>query len=150
MEADTVENITLGEFDELVGRSYTVAAEIETLERTVLKPLRERLDNLDSQILEHLTKLDMTSFKSKHGTVVRSNRYSVQTPKTMQEKREFFRWLNEKGPEVYWSYATVNSQSLNALYKAELEVAKADGNLEFKIPGIGEPTATPILSRRKK
>jgi hypothetical protein len=150
MEVTEQAPITLADFEELVGRSYKLADEIAELERVTLKPMKERLDNLDSQILEHLTKLDMTSFKSKHGTVVRSNRYSVQTPKTIEEKKEFFRWLNEKGPEVYWSYATVNSQSLNALYKAELEVAKEEGNLEFKIPGIGEPTATPILSRRKK
>jgi len=144
------DNITLADFEELVGQSYKLADEIAEMERVTLKPMKERLDNLDSQILEHLTKLDMTSFKSKHGTVVRSNRYSVQTPKSIQEKKEFFEWLNSKGDEVYWSYTSVNSQSLNALYKAELEVAKSEGNLEFKIPGIGEPTATPILSRRKK
>lgn len=147
---DVIGDITLKDLENIIGNSYDIANQIDTVERETLKPLREKLDQLDAMIVEALTKAELTSFKSKHGTIVRSTRYSVQTPKTIEEKRAFFKWLNEKGPEVYWTYATVHSASLNSLYKTEMEVAKQEGNLDFKIPGIGEPTATPILSRRKR
>lgn len=138
-------------FETLIGEAYALEAEIEAYERDVLKPKKAKLDLMEGQILQTLADNELTSFKSSHGTVVRSTRYSVRTPKTIEEKTAFFEWLNKsKGREVYWTYVSVNSQSLNSFYKAEMEAAKEAADFDFKIPGIGEPEATPVLSKRKK
>ena len=138
-------------FETLIGEAYALEAEIEAYEREVLKPKKAKLAQLEGQILQTLADNELTSFKSSHGTVVRSTRYTVRTPKTIEEKTAFFEWLNEsKGREVYWTYVSVNSQSLNSFYKAEMEAAKEANDFDFKIPGIGEPEATPVLSKRKK
>ncbi len=146
-----MESIKLKDFESLIAETYALDAELDELKRTVIEPKRQRLEELERLVLQTLADHDMSSYKSAHGTVIRSLRYSVRTPKSIEEKVEFFEWLNrEKGRDVYWAMATVNSQTLNSFYKAEMEAAKEDGNFDFRVPGIGEPEATPILSRRKK
>lgn len=138
-------------FETLIGEAYALDAEIEELERTVMDPKRQRLEELEAKILQTLADHEMTSYKSTHGTIVRSLRYSVRTPKTLEEKTAFFDWLHKsKGRDVYWTYVSINSASLNAFYKAEMKAAKESGDFDFKIPGLAEPEATPVLSRRKK
>lgn len=138
-------------FESLIGEAYALSKEIDDLERDLMKPKKSKLLELENRILQTLADNDLKSFKSSHGTVIRSLRYSVRTPKTIEEKVEFFEWLNrEKGREVYWTYCSVNSAALNSFYKAEMEAAKEAGAFDFKIPGIGEPEAMPVLSMRKK
>lgn len=141
----------IAEFEALCGAAYTLDAEIKELEQMKLKPMRAQLEELEQKILQTLNDNNLTSFKSSHGTVVKSLRYSVQTPKSHDQKKEFFKWLNGKyGADVYWDYVTVNSAKLNAFYKGEMENAKEAGDFDFKIPGLSEPEAQPILSLRKK
>ncbi len=142
-------DLTIAQFDSLIGDAYSVAADIEKLEAELLEPKRARLKELEGKILAQLEAQELSSYKCKHGQVIRTKRFTVATPKSIEEKVAFFDWLATKGDEVRWQYTTVNSQSLNSLYKAEMEVAKEEGNFEFKIPGIGEPTFVATLSRRK-
>lgn len=144
------ESLTIAQLEELIGESYMVDGEIDRVEKEVLAPLRAKLKELDGRILAELEAEDKTSYKSRYGTVVRMRRYTVRVPATMEDKVEFFQWLNTKGREVYWKYATVNSQALNSLYKAEMEVAKEEGNVDFKIPGLGQPELSVTLARRSK
>lgn len=144
-------SVTLADLNERIAEAYALDAELEELKRTLIEPKRKRLEDLENLILQTLADHDMSSYKSPNGTVVRSLRYSVRTPKSLEEKTAFFEWLNRaKGREVYWNYVTINSQSLNAFYKAEMEAAKESGDFDFKIPGLAEPEASPVLSRRKK
>lgn len=80
--------------------------------------------------------------------VLLGERTSVKTPKNNAERELFFEYLKEKG--VYEDLRTVNSQSLNAFYKSELELALGRGELDFSIPGITEVLVVPKLSLRKK
>lgn len=115
-----------------------------------MKPLQEELDKLDARILEELESTGKSSYKSNCGTVMRSRTYSVRVPVTDEAKRQFFGWLESKGPEVYWRYTTVNSQSLNSLYKAEREIAVEEGDVDWTIPGLEAPTLRVTLSKRSK
>lgn len=142
-------DITFAEIEKLVEEGNKLKDEIKNIEKDLLDPLKAKLRDIDNKILGVLEDHELTSFKTKHGTVIRNRRFSVQTPKTMEQKKDFFQWLHGKGEEVYWSYATINSQSLNGLYKQELEIAKEKGDFDFKIPGLGEPTAHEYLTRRK-
>jgi hypothetical protein len=141
----------IAEFEALIAAAVEARGEIDRIKTTELAPRERELAELEGKILQTLQDHEMSSYRSAHGTVVRSTRYAVRTPKTLEEKQAFFGWLREKkGEEVFWQYASVNSQSLNAFYKAEMDIAKEERNFGFKIPGLGQPEATPILSIRKK
>ncbi len=143
-------DITISEFEALIGEAYKLDTELDDIKRDQVSPRQKKLEEVEGKILEYLAILEKTSYKSDFGTVVRQNRYSVLTPKTVEQKKAFFLWLKEKGEDVYWQYTSVNSNSLNALYKEELEIAKENGDLQFSLPGIGEPTVMTSLAKRKK
>lgn len=145
------DSIKLADFEKLIAQAYDLDAEVTRIKKEVLEPAVNKLADVEGRILETLERHDMTSYRSSRGLVTRTVRYSVQTPKSPEEKAAFFNWLREsKGEDVFWAYATVNSQSLNSLYKAEMDIAKQEANFDFKIPGLSEPKGQPILSRRAK
>jgi hypothetical protein len=72
---------------------------------------------------------------------------SVVTPKTIEEKQALFDYLQEKG--LFLEMASVNSQTLNALYKYLAAQAAEEGILEFKLPGVPEPTTYTNLKLRR-
>lgn len=112
------------------------------------KAVTEQLEIAEFKMLEMLQQEGMSSYKSPFGTVSLSARTSVKIPADPESKKTFFEWLEQEG--IYDNMVSVNSQKLNALYKARFEQAIEEGNTEFKIPGIGEPVITPQLSFRKK
>jgi uncharacterized protein YktA (UPF0223 family) len=74
---------------------------------------------------------------------------SYQTPKTIEEKEAFFKWLAEnEGEEVMMTYRTVNSQALNSLLN-ELEERYAREGKVLQADGIGQPIARTKLSVTK-
>ncbi len=85
-----LESITLADFEDLIGQTYALDDEIEAYKRDVLKPKQALLDELEAKILETLAKQEMSSYKSKWGTVIRSLRASVRTPKTAEDKELLF------------------------------------------------------------
>jgi hypothetical protein len=74
-------------------------------------------------------------------------RFSVKTPKSIEDKRLLFQYIRETyGQDVLDEYRTVNYQTLNAFYKQECEHL-GDG---AKVPGLEEPTLDISLGFRKK
>ena len=143
-------SISFEAFEKLCQQSYDLAEDIKRIENEEIKPRQEELRRVDAQIMEIMNSMDKTSYKSSYGTIVKQTRYSVQTPKTIEDKKAYFKFLTEKSPELFWSQVGVNSQTLNAFYKQEMEIAKEEGNFDFEIPGIGEPVASEIIIRRKR
>lgn len=143
-------SVTLAEMEELVAEFLATEDELETLKRQKVKPLEEKIAVLEGRILDVLWSNDITSYRAKAVTVIRATRYTVATPKTQEDKAAYFAWLRAKSEETYWAQMSVNSQTLNSFYKAEMEVAKESGDIDFKIPGLGEPEAKPYLTRRKR
>jgi len=83
------------------------------------------------------------------GQVSISENLSVATPKTPEEKQAFFNWLKqEMGEDGYLTYASVNSASLNSLYKQKVEEYGARGEV-LEIAGLQQPTSFNKLSLRK-
>lgn len=136
------------EFNELCKKSFALQKTIAQIEREEIDPLKEELRTIDGKIIEELQSLGVNSFKSGGGTVSLVTRYSVRTPKEPEDKEALFEYLRSKGDDVYYHYVSVNSQSLQSFYKAELEQAKEAGDFDFKVPGVGEPVASVTLQRR--
>jgi hypothetical protein len=114
----------------------------------VVKELNKQLASLELTMMEKLHELGKDSYKSEVGTISIIHRTSFKTPKTPEEKAAFFDYLRAKN--MFDALVSVNSQTLNSFCKAELETAIAEGRgLDFKIPGIGEPTVQEIIGFRK-
>jgi len=83
------------------------------------------------------------------GQVSISENLSVATPKTPEEKQAFFAWLTkEMGEDGFLTYASVNSASLNSLYKEKVEEYGQRGEV-LEIDGLNAPTSFNKLSLRK-
>lgn len=134
--------------------------EIETLCRSIVeqraviaeisknkKEEDQKLDKLEAHFIETLHKIGKKSYRSEHGTLGISYRTSFKVPQTEEDRQAFFNYLKEQG--VYDRYVTVKSTDLNTFAKAEMEKELANGNDDFKIPGLQEPTIDETLSVRK-
>jgi hypothetical protein len=107
-----------------------------------------KVDELEMQMVEMLKSMGRKNFQGLGGTVSITHRTSVKTPKTDEEKKAFFEYLEQKN--LFLKLASVNSQSLNSWYNEEHSNAVAEGRgADFSVPGIGEPTLTETLSLRK-
>ena len=82
------------------------------------------------------------------GTVSVTQKLSVTVPKTHEEKNEMLQFFAAQGQDVFLTYATVNSMSLNSYYKLQTEEYAKKGET-FSIPGVGAPTMMENISFRK-
>ena len=140
------EETSIKEMELLCEEAYQLRHDVDQLEDAA-KEKRAQLDELNSKILLLLEAHGKTSWQTPLASFDIRERVSVRTPKTDEEKRQLFEWLQNKG--IFWSTVSVNSQTLNGLYKSELESAAHDGR-EFNIPGLQEPEIFKQIIIRKK
>lgn len=136
--------LDLGAFEVLVAEMYDQRVIVKAVEEELEKE-KSKLEELKHKVLVLLENAGKSNYKSERGTVSIVNKFSVETPKALEDKRNFFKWLHEKG--IFEEYTTVNSAKLNSLYNEQLELSN-DPN--FKIPGIGEAKHYKQLSIRSK
>jgi len=81
------------------------------------------------------------------GAVFLKNLTSYRTPKSDEQKallREFM------GAEKWDAMASINSRTLNTWANEEFEAAVEEGNHNFAIPGLDEPSLTMKVATRKE
>ena len=143
---EVLDNVTVEQLEQLC---ELIRAQREKAEeaKKAYSDENTKLEQLEMRLINVLKDLGKDSYKSNVGTFSVSYRTSVRVPQG-DDKFKFFEWLKERG--LYDGIVSVNSQTLNSLYRSEFDRAKEEGRLdEFKIPGIGDPTINPILSFRK-
>lgn len=138
----TETNTTLSDLNALIDRIANLRAQEEEASR-VKKEINELLEIEEARMIEMLASNQLTSYKGPGGKVVLAYRTSVRVPKEGNDKAALFEWLREKG--LYDQLVSVNSQTLNSLYKSELDEAKERGETDFAIPGLRDVTMTPQL-----
>ena len=99
------------------------------------------------EVLNILEALEIDSVKAHGFNFYKEESMSVKTPKTLEEKEEFFNYLRSQG--VFNELVSVNSRTLNSFYKSMAEKAAEDGVLDFKMPGIEEPVPYTKLKMRR-
>ena len=116
-----------------------------------LENIGAQCDAMEATLMQHLQENDMKSFKVDGvATISVTERMTVQTPKTIEDKAAFFKWLGTtKGDDVMMNYMTVNSQSLNSFFKAEWDGLTDEEKLVFQIPGLQPAALSYKLSVRK-
>lgn len=138
----------VSEFETLIKKIMEKRAEIEK-QSEVLKSLNKDLTELKGTAVAYLNQEGKSSYKGEAGTVSIRQKWNVTVPKTAPDKKALFDWLKEEN--LFEQYATVNSISLNSLYKSKLEDAEARGEgMGFSIPGVQAPTLFEDLAIRKK
>jgi len=115
----------------------------------VKKEAYAKLKEQEAKVIGMLERTNKKRYVSDYGNVTLVEELSVQTPKTPEQKRAFFNWIRENmGEEAHDVYMTVNSRTLNSLYKEQSEVAAANGEV-LKIDGLSDPITVTKLSFRK-
>ena len=107
-------------------------------------------EEVDAKELEFMAKMEeseIASYRSKVGIFSLVGRTSVKFPQDLAEREAFATWARGQG--IYEQLFTVNSMTLNSLYKKEKELAEEKGELFFRLPGISDPTISSYLSVRK-
>jgi hypothetical protein len=143
---ETTQNVTVSAIDELCERYAEKKLAIDKL-KAEIEFHKESLDECEAQILSFLEKSEKTSWRTPKGNFIVTTRMSVQTPKSPEDRKEFFSYLKQKG--VFEDIITVHSQTLNAMFKQELDEALKQGNVQYRMPGIGEPMYSQTLSLRR-
>lgn len=139
-------SITISDLEAACANLRKLKDEKEEIE-AILKEKSQEVRDVQTQINAMLEHEEMSSFKSKSGTVVRTERWSVRTPKDPDSKALFFNYLKEKG--LYEQMRTVNSQTLNAYFNQERKAAIEEGREPGELPGIEPATVSYTIALRK-
>lgn len=140
--------ITLKAFEELVKNLLEQKAKVKAAEK-IVDGEKEKFQQLEKNVMAYMTELGKEKYSvDGYGSIYVSNHFSAQTPKTIEQKQEFFKWLEEKG--MFYEYLNVNAMSLATLVQTEEEEALKRGEIDFKIPGIGETKWSKRLNVRQK
>ncbi len=139
--------VTVADLDNLVEAIAKKRAEIEASE-VVTSLLNKDLATMKARGVRYLKALGRDDFKSPNGSIAINQKWRVGLPATDEDKAKLFAWMREQG--IFEAYATVNSNSLNSLYKQEWEAATKRGEgMEFSMPGIGPSKLFEDLGFRK-
>lgn len=136
-----------GKLADLTKEAADLKLELEHAE-TLVSKIKERYNAVTNTILQTLELMDLDSIKAHGFLFYKQNNTSVTTPKTAEDKKLLFEFLESKG--IFLDIASVNSQTLNSLYKSLAAEAADEGNFDFKIPGVGEPTTYTTLKLRRQ
>lgn len=107
-------------------------------------------EEVDAKELEFMAKMEeseIASYRSKVGIFSLVGRTSVKFPQDLENRKLVEAWAREQG--IFYELYSINSASLNALYKREKLAAEEKGELFFRLPGISDPTISSYLSVRK-
>lgn len=142
---------TIKDLEEKCQKLANLREEIET-DKRALSVKNEMLENLEGNLMAELKEIGKSSYKSEYGTVMRTEKWRVNLPKTPEEKVAFFNYLKEKGH--FDDLITVNSQTLNSYFTQEWEAVKKGDNPEeaigFTLPGLEQPKLFETLAFRRK
>lgn len=139
--------ITLSEFEKLCAEAFELREKMELVEEN-LKALNKELMAIQGKILSHLQANEKDNYQSSQGTVYVNKAFTVSQPQDPDKKKAFFDYLKNRG--VFEDLASINYQTLNSFYKQEMEAARESGEIDFQVPGIGEPKYVETLRMRKK
>lgn len=129
--------VTVKELDELIEKLDIEEKKKETVAET-LTGINKEINALEYRIAAYLNELGRDEYVCPIGKFTIKDTWRVNMPQTDMDKRMLFDHLRERG--IFDKLATVNSNSLNALYRADWEEAKERGEgMTFAMPGVPAP-----------
>lgn len=132
------EPVTVEALDKLCQEMFDQREKIRSMD-DALSVENKKLSAMQSKALAYLVELDREKYQSPTGTISVKDEWRFRLPETLEEKLQFFEHLKERG--MFDQYATVNANSYNSYLNKEWEIAREEGRgMEFKVPGVPEPT----------
>lgn len=132
--------------EEILADTAALKEEIQLLELAI-KQKQVKFQTLSQTILKSLELMEVDQLRAHGFLFYKETKTSVTTPKTPEEKKLLFDYLEERG--ILLEMASVNSQTLNKLYKDFADEAAKQGVLDFRLPGVPEPTIYTNLKMRR-
>jgi hypothetical protein len=142
-----VEAVTIAELSAACEQMYALKDEMKALEAAV-KEKQSAYSDIERRVLATFEAHNLSNFECTSGKVIRSNRVSVKQPASPEAKAAFFEYLRSKG--IFEEMVSVNSKTLAAYVKREIDQAELDGNMGFVPPGLERPTRFEFVALRKK
>lgn len=146
-EEKPVEGITIQKLD-LLAREYRDAKDAVDEIKAEKDRAEKVVKNIEKRVSSLLEQIGRKSFKTAYGTMINMQKWSVRIPKDPEKLNELREYATELG--VVESLFKPNHASLNSFYKSQMEAAVESGNIDFKVPGIDDPTCTTIVQLRKR
>lgn len=145
----TLQPITVCDLDTLCVNLFNQRNLVDGIKEE-LKKASEKLQELEAQVMAYLEQHDKKRYSvGGVGSITVAEKLSYKIPRTPENREAFFKYLKDRG--VYEDLISVNSQTLNAFCRAELEAAVSRGDFDAKIPGIEEPVIfKQVQIRREK
>jgi hypothetical protein len=143
---EEVKKVTVEDLDALVLRLKCARENVDE-KKAALTEANKAVQELEAQAVEYLKELGRDKYITPEGTIYIHTQWTVKVPQSDEDKSKLFAWLREQN--LFERYATVNSQSLNSLYRTLHEEAVEKGDMAFAIPGIGAPSLYEDLRLRK-
>ena len=144
------ESLTVADLDALIIKYFdTIQGEKKKAE-DALTAVNISIQGMESRLVSALKALNRRDYKHPRGTVRIDNQWRVNLPANDLDKSLLFDWLKKKG--IYDRMATINSTSLNSLWRQEREAAiKEDpaAAVTFNLPGLGAPKLFEALRKTK-
>lgn len=136
----TTREVSTKELDELASAYNQKRVEYEGA-KAISNDLHAHMESAKFELIKLLQVAGKTKYEAEGiGKITLVDKLSVTTPKTLGDKQLLFGWLESKFGEDYLAYLSINHQTLNSLYNAELKEA-GDNGTEFSVPGL-EPATT--------
>lgn len=130
--------VTVKDLDDLIAKLAAKEKEVK-VQADVTKALNKEYAALEGKIAAHMKELERETYDSPFGKFKISDKWRVNMPQNDIEKEKLWAHLRERG--IFERYATVNSNSLNALFMRDWEEAKLRGEgMTFTMPGVPAPT----------
>lgn len=148
-DSKPVAEISVEEMDQAV-KDLRAIRDQYALENAKVKEMYIQVKDAEEKVMSMLKRAGKSKYIVEGvGSISLTETLSVQTPKTPEAKQAFFNWLKEEmGEDGYYTYATVNSNSLNSLYRQKVEEYGERGEV-LDIEGLEPPTSYTKLSLRK-
>lgn len=144
MEASQITIEQVEQLAEKIAHQRSVISSVDATKKT----MQEELDSMETEMLATLEILEKDSYDSSAGKFSVVHKQSIKTPKEIADKKALFAWLEEHG--LFYELLSINSATLNKLYKEQRESLPVEEQLFFTLPGLEQPTEYKTLSFRKK
>lgn len=143
-----MEEVTTKQLDEAVKKLWDRRVDYDSKKKNSNDALA-LVDEAELELISLLEQCEKTSYNLEGvAKITKVTKLSVQTPKELDQKAKFFKWLKDRfGAEGFLAYLNINSNSLQALYNSEYEAA--EDKVLFHIDGIEAPTERVSLRMNK-
>ena len=123
------EQITLEELKGLCLEMFKQKAEVARV-KEIKTAEEKKLKEMQDKILFHLEGHELKTFDTGIGKVTKKNMPYAK----IVDKTALSNFLKERG--IYDDMVTFNATKMNSFYKEEMERAKEEMNLDFKVDGM--------------